>query len=184
MTFRVLGSRRLARGIFMDFMRVHVLGPDGSGSVRDMVAHPGGVGVLPIDGDDVLLVRQYRVAAGGPLLEIPAGKRDVSGEDPAETAVRELEEEVGARPVSLISLGETFPSPGYTNEVIHLFAADGIVLTERRPDGAEEHHAEVIRMPLSEVVAGVRGGSIIDSKTQIAVMLWTAMRNPELLGPG
>lgn len=176
MNFRVLGARRLARGVFLALERVHLLGPHGEAAVRDVVRHPGGVAVLPVDGTDVLLVRQYRVAAGGPILEIPAGKRDRAGEDPALAAVRELEEEIGAVPVSMVTLGPMLPSPGYTDEVIHLYVADGIVLTERRPDGAEEHHAEVVRMPLGEALAMVEDGRIADAKTQIALLWWARRR--------
>lgn len=149
---------------------------------RDVIRHPGGVAVLPIDGQEVVLVRQYRVAIGDHVLEIPAGKLDGSDEPPPEGARRELEEEIGFAPTTLISLGRMLPSPGYTDEVIHLFAADGILPSDaaskanRRPDGVEEEHSEIVRMTMDEAFDGIESGMLTDAKTQVALLRWTTLR--------
>lgn len=172
MRFTEEGSTTLGQGIFMRLERVTLRAPDGSTHARDVLRHPGSVAVLPVEGDRVWLVRQYRVAMGRPLLEIPAGKRDVTDEPPVETAVRELGEELGMRASEWMSLGSMEPSPGYTDEVIHLFAASGIVPTTRRPEGVEEAEAEIVEMSIDEALAAVDDGTITDAKTQIALLRW------------
>lgn len=149
-----------------------VEGPDGDQAHRDVVRHPGGVGVLPVDGDHILLVEQFRVAVGAPILEIPAGKLDSPEEEPATAAARELEEEMGFRPSGLEPLGAMWPSPGYTDELIHLFAATGLQAVSRRPDGVEEAHARTVRIPVDEAMASLWRGGIVDAKTQLALLLW------------
>lgn len=174
MSFESLGVRRLARGVFLELERIHLLGPDGGSAVRDVVRHPGGVAMLPIDRRGRMwFFRQYRVAIGREVLEIPAGKLDVPGED-LETAVRrELSEELGAEGGTISALGRMLPSPGYTDEVIHLYAVDGIVAGRRRPDGLEEHHAEVVVLPVDDVMAMLDAGEIEDAKTQLALLTWS-----------
>ena len=178
MSLRRLGFDRLASGIFLHLDRVWLEGPGGERHARDVIQHPGGVAVLPVDGDDVLLVRQYRVAVDRWVLEIPAGKLDQPGEPPDEAARRELTEELGVHAKRLVALGSTLPSPGYTSEEIHLFAAEGILDGERAPHGLEEESAELIRMPLREALQLVDEGQIIDAKTQIALSLWARRSMP------
>lgn len=176
MRLETLGSRRRGSGVFLSLEAIHLIGLHGEPAVRDVIRHPGGVGVLPVDSEDVILVRQYRVAVGRAILEIPAGKLDVPGEPLEASAARELEEETGYCTQRLLRLGSMLSSPGYTDEVIHLFAADGIVGTVRRPDGAEEHLAEVVRVPIGEALEMVDRGEIDDAKTQMALLLWLRMR--------
>lgn len=168
--------RRLGSGVFLGLDRVHLLGPDHATSLRDVVRHPGGVGILPIDGDDVWLIQQFRVAAGRRVLEIPAGKLDQSFESVEQAAERELSEELGISAVELIRIGQLLPSPGYTDELIYLYAANGIVPGERRPDGAEERDAKVVRLPFSRGLELLEQGEIDDAKTQIALLLWARRR--------
>lgn len=178
MSLRRLGFDRLASGVFLHLDRVWLEGPDGGRHARDVIQHPGGVAVLPVDGDDVLLVRQYRVAVDRWVLEIPAGKLDQPGEVPEQAAVRELVEEIGVHPRRLVALGSTLPSPGYTSEEIHLFVADGILDGERAPHGLEEESAELVRIPLREALQLVDDGQIVDAKTQIALSLWARRSMP------
>lgn len=168
MTLRIVDSRVRATGHIIDFVEVDIQGDDGVVHQRDVVRHPGGVGVVPVIGSDVVLVRQYRVAMDEPVLEIPAGKLD-RGEDPQAAAARELEEELGMTG-RLGRLGSLLVSPGYTDERIHLFVADDIVAGSRRPDGAEEHEAEIVQLPLQEALAMVEDGQIVDAKSQIALL--------------
>lgn len=172
MSLRRQGFDRLASGVFLHLDRFWLEGPDGERHARDVIQHPGGVAVLPIDGEDVLLIRQYRVAVDRWVLEIPAGKLDQTEEAPEAAAFRELVEELGARPRRLVALGSTLPSPGYTSEEIHLFVADGILDGERSPHGLEEESAELVRIPLREALQLVDDGEIVDAKTQIALSLW------------
>ena len=168
MNFRIVGSETRATGAIIEFLDIALQGPDGAVHSRDVIRHPGGVGVVPIVGEDVVLVRQYRVALDRPILEIPAGRLE-PGEAPAIAGERELVEELGMTG-RLVPLGALHVSPGYTDEIIHLFAAVDIVESDREPHGAEELEAEVIRLPLTEALQMVGDGRITDAKTQIALM--------------
>lgn len=174
MSFESLGVRRLARGVFIELDRIHLLGPDDGAAVRDVIRHPGGVAMLPIDDRGrIWFVRQYRVAVDREVLEIPAGKLDVAGEGLEEAVRRELAEELGAEGGTIVPLGRMLPSPGYTDEVIHLYLVDGIVAGRRRPDGLEEHHAEVVVLPGARVMEMLDAGDIEDAKTQLALLMWS-----------
>lgn len=178
MGFEAVDRTTVGRGTFLELEAVTLRGPDGMTVRRDVVRHPGGVAVLALDDRKrVVMVRQYRVAFACNVLEIPAGKLDHPGETPHAAAVRELEEEIGYRPVRLESLGRMLPSPGYTDEVIHLYAAEGIVESpDRRPDGVEEQHAEVMRITVERALGMIESGEITDAKTQIALLRWNARR--------
>jgi len=171
--FTQTGVTTLGTGVLVRLERVILQAPDGTTHPRDVLRHPGGVAVLPVDGGQVWLIKQFRVAVNRDLLEIPAGKRDVGGEPPVETARRELYEEMGMTATDWVSLGTLEPSPGYTDEVIHLFAASGIVAEARRPDGVEEVEAEMVVMTVDHAMAAIDTGSITDAKTQIALMKWS-----------
>ena len=148
--------------------------PDGRESTRELVSHPGGVGVAALtDGGELLLVQQYRYPYGAVLTEIPAGKRD-PGEEPLETGRRELEEETGYVADRYEPLGTVYPSPGYTDEVIHLYLATGLHKTAAHPDEGEFLH--VLRGPLSRLVQQALDGKLPDAKTQIAILkVWQKM---------
>ncbi len=152
--------------------------PDGSVAGREVVEHPGGVGVLALnDAGEVLLVRQFRYPYGELLIEIPAGKRD-PGEDPLTTGKRELEEETGVTADRFIPLGRVYPTPGYCDEVIHLFMATGLHITAAHPD--EDEFLDVLRMPLASLVEAVMRGEIPDAKTQIAALkAWQIIKENE-----
>ena len=144
-----------------------VMLPDGGTAKRELVRHPGAVAVVPLIGDDVLMVRQFRVAAGRVLLEIPAGTLN-PGEDPRLCAEREMQEETGYRPGNLESLGGIFVAPGYTTEFIHLFLATD--LTESRLEMDEDEFIELVRMPLANVLAMIDRGEIEDGKSTSALL--------------
>ena len=163
-------SRRFDGRVFA-VEEVDLTDPSGTAFTRDVVRHPGSVAVVPILGDDVVLLRQYRAPAGMEVLEIPAGTRDVAGETAATTAVRECEEEIGYRPGSVTLLAEFFNSPGYTDEYTMLFRADALEPVAGRPADPEEAHAHVVRIPLAEAVAMARRGDIVDVKTLVAILL-------------
>ncbi len=142
--------------------------PDGTTAKREVVEHPGGVGVIALtDEKEVLLVQQYRYPYGEITTEIPAGKRDPD-EDPSETGKRELAEETGATADCFTPLGTIYPTPGYCDEVIHLYLATGLHFAEMHPD--EDEFLDVLRLPLATLVERVMAGDIPDAKTQIAAL--------------
>lgn len=168
MTLHIVDSRVRATGRIIEFIEVDIEDDDGTLHKRDVIRHPGGVGVVPFTGEDVFLVRQYRVAMDAPVLEIPAGKLE-PGEDVGLAASRELKEELGMTG-RLRSIGSLLVSPGYTDERIHLYVAEDIVAGTRQPDGAEEHEAEIVQIPLRRALSMVEDGQIVDAKSQIALL--------------
>lgn len=149
-----------------------VLLPDGTKSVRECVRHSGGAAVLFIEDNKVALVRQYRYLYGKEIYEIPAGKVD-EGEDPAAAALRELEEETGYRAKKLTPLLKIYPSPGYTDEIIHIYLAEDCEKTRQRLDDGEFLTCEFF--PLEEVVKMMEEGEICDAKTVAAVYKYCYM---------
>jgi ADP-ribose pyrophosphatase len=142
--------------------------PDGREVGLDVLRHPGAAAVLPLtDRGAILMIRQFRHAADGFLWEIPAGTLD-PGESPVDCAHRELAEEARVRAVEMIPLGEILPVPGYSTERIHLFLARGLEAADGRLD-ADELIAEVRPVPVGEVVAWLRDGSLVDAKSSVAV---------------
>lgn len=148
---------------------------DGTPAVREIVDHRGSVVVVPILGNDVVLVRQGRYAVSRSLLELPAGTRE-AGEAEADCAARELAEETGYRPDHLEDLGFYYPSPGYTTEGMHFFLARRLVPEARTPDADER--IEVVAMPLATAFHRARTGGFRDLKTTAGLLLVAARRGP------
>lgn len=169
--FRVLGGRTVARLAFLALERIHLLDPDGNAMVRVAVRHPGAVAVVPLIGDDVVLLEQYRAPVERSLLEIPAGKLDDGVGDLEATARRELEEEVGLRAERIERLLDTWTTPGFSDERITIFAAFDPVPVDQRPHGVEETHARVVRMPLRDALTAIDTGRITDAKTIIGLLV-------------
>ena len=169
--FRTLGSRTIAEEAFLRLDRATVVTPDGAAIKRVVVAHPGAVAVVPIIGDDVILIEQHRAPIGRSLLEIPAGKLDVPGEDRRDTAERELEEEIGFTPGRLEHLTDLLTTPGFSDECITIYLATDLKAVPARPMGAEEHNATVVRMRLADAIEDVRAGVITDAKTVAGLLL-------------
>ena len=143
--FEIVGDTAVHTGFVIDVVQAQMRDPEGGMHSRDVVRHPGAVSVLPLHDDDtVTLVRQYRVAPDGDLLEIPAGKADVEGEAAVELARRELAEEVGLEAESCERLAGFFLSPGYSNEWHETFLATGLSKVPSAADGAEERHMDVL----------------------------------------
>ena len=136
---------------------------------REVVEHPGGVTILPVDGDgNCYMVRQFRYPFGREILEIPAGKLNGKDEDPAKAAARELLEETGAVAGELVSLGEFYPTPAYSDEVIHMFAARKLTFGDDCLD--DDEFLNVGLMPLDGLVSEIMCGNVPDGKTQAAVL--------------
>lgn len=148
--------------------------PNGAAAEREVVEHPGGVCVAALtDENELLFVRQFRYPYKEVVLELPAGKRDRANEDPLTCGKRELLEETGATAAEYVSLGRVYPTPGFCNEVIHLFLARGLSFGEARPD--EDEFVEVERIPLDQAVTMVMNNEIPDAKTQIAILKTAAL---------
>lgn len=173
--FSVAGQQVIHEGAVVTFFVAEIEDADGNRFDRDLVRHPGAVAVVPIDGDDVLLVQQYRAALDGDLIEIPAGKRDVAGEPPIETAHRELEEEVGMRAGSMVPLINVHHSPGFCDEYGHIFLATDLTEVPQRREGPEEQVMTIHRTPLATAVDMCLDGRITDAKT-VAALLAAAHR--------
>lgn len=168
MTEKKLTSQEIYQGRIIRVRRDEVLLPNGHTSVREVVEHPGGVGILALDGDgSALLVRQFRYAFGRTLLEIPAGKRE-KGEEPLYTAQRELQEETGATAEEWLPMGTLIASPGCYDEVLYLYLARGLHFGETSPD--EDEFLSVERMGLDELVERCMSGEITDAKTVCAAL--------------
>jgi len=149
------------RIIKLDLLDVRL--PDGKEARREVIRHPGAVAIVVLDdAKNVLLVRQYRAAAGKILLEIPAGTLN-PGEVPLTCALRELQEETGFRAEKLDALGGIYTAPGYTTEFIHLFYATGLI--ESRLNMDEDEFIEVERVPFTEALAMIDRGEIADGKS-------------------
>jgi ADP-ribose pyrophosphatase len=163
-----LGTREIYRGRTFNVDVDKVRLPGGAEAELELVHHRGAAAVVPVLGDGtVLLVRQYRYATGGWLLEIPAGKLD-GGESPETCAGREAEEEVGYRPSKLEPLGWIWSSPGFADEKIWLFLATGLQEAKQELEHDEILHVE--RMPFQEAVEKAARGEIHDAKSAVALL--------------
>lgn len=172
---RRLWSRTVFDGRLLEVCVDGVELPDGGRAERELVRHPGASAVLPVlsaggNGPTepaVVLVEQYRYAVGRPLLEIPAGTLE-PGEDALSCARRELREETGLRGGELRSLGAVYTSPGFTDEVVHLYVAADPERGEPSPEAGETLRCREV--PLAEALDRVEQGEIADAKTVCALL--------------
>jgi len=142
--------------------------PNGVTVELEVVRHPGAAAMVPLKEDGtVILIRQFRLAAGGFIYEIPAGKLQ-PGEDPKLCAERELIEEIGQRATRIEKLSTFFTAPGFTDETMHLFKCTGLVPATQNLDHDEV--LEIVEMPLEQAIELVRDGSIRDAKSMIGLM--------------
>jgi len=166
---RVLSTRRIHEGRICALREDTVQLANGNTAFREIVEHAPVVAIVPIDSNgDVILVRQYRLAAKEALLEAPAGLVD-DGEDLEAAAQRELQEETGYRAADLRRLGGFFVSPGFCTEFIHIYLATG--LTESPLQGDEDEDITVERVSLPEALRLVETGAIKDAKSVAGILL-------------
>jgi ADP-ribose pyrophosphatase len=145
--------------------------PDGDRVERDLVRHPGAVSVVPVVGDEAILVRQYRAALDADLLEIPAGKRDIPDEPPEVCATRELIEEIGMRPGKLELLARFYNSAGFSDEYSYVFLGTDLEEDQAAAHGVEEEYMTVERVRLDDVPALIESGELCDAKSIIGLTL-------------
>ena len=166
--FERIASETVYQGGFFSVRRDTYRHEDGEEVERDIATHPGAVGVVVLDGEDLWFVRQPREAVGSPdLLELPAGKLDQEGESPLETAKRELAEEIGKQAADWESLGSFYTSPGFADEEVHLFLATGISDVDERPAVEHDERIDVEVRPLADLDAILAEAK--DSKTLIGL---------------
>jgi len=173
LTFRKRGEQVVYTGSLVTAVRAEFEAPDGTAFERDVVHHPGAVVVVPVlaGGKSVLMVRQFRAAADRVLLEVPAGKRDVDGEPVEITAKRELEEEVGMRAGRVQKLAEFYNSPGFCDELSHVFMATDMEPVPVSAQGVEEQHMTIEEVALDDVPALIATGELVDAKSIIGLCL-------------
>ena len=170
--FRKRAERLVHQGSLISVAVGTFEAPDGTTFQRDIVHHPGAVSIVPVDDERaVFMVRQYRAAIDADLLEIPAGKRDVEGEPPEETARRELQEEVGMRAGRLQKLAEFYNSPGFSDERSWVFLAVDLEPCDMSAHSPEEQEMTVERVPLDEVPMLIGTGRLLDAKSIIGLCL-------------
>lgn len=169
--FRFLGSEVVHQGHVIELYEVRFETPDGSEMTRDVIRHPGAVSVVPLlESGEVVLVRQFRAPLGREMLEIPAGKLDVAGENLDEAARRELAEEVGLGAEHLEPLVTFHNSVGFSDEESHVFLATGLTPVPRDRQGPEEMAMQEVRMSLDDALRAVSEGAITDGKTVLGLM--------------
>jgi 8-oxo-dGTP pyrophosphatase MutT (NUDIX family) len=164
-----LGTRRIARTRYLTLERDYLIETSGRWAVREIVRHPGSVVVIPWDGSRVALIEQYRHATGRRILELPAGKLDVAGEPPDQTARRECVEEVGLDPGSLTLVHGCFASPGFTDEYSLIYLAEDLAPAEANPQGMEEEGSRIVWMTAAEAANALGGDGFEDSKTIVGI---------------
>lgn len=168
LTEKTLSRKDVYTGLLVNVHIDEVLLPNGHTAQREVVEHVDGVAVLALDErNNVLAVTQYRYVFGKTLLEIPAGKLD-EGENPVNGALRELREETGAVPDSLLPLGPILPACGCYGETLHLFLARGLHFEAQNLD--DDEFLTVERIPFAEMVHRCVNGEIEDAKTVVAVL--------------
>jgi len=166
--FERLGAETVHEAKIFTVTRERFRHEDGEEVEREIVRHEGAVGIVAHDGEHVWLVRQPREAPGVPdLLEVPAGKLDEEGEDPLQTAQRELAEEIGKAAAHWEPLHEFFSSPGFTDEKVFLFLATG--LSDRSAETEENERIDIVPWPLERLDDAI--AECRDSKSLIGLLL-------------
>jgi ADP-ribose pyrophosphatase len=167
--YQRLTTERVYSGRLLKIDRDRVRLPNDAETDLEIVRHPGASAIVPfVTPDEVLLIRQFRYAAGGFILEVPAGTLN-AGEAPESCARREVEEESGHRAGRLDLLGSILTTPGFTDEVIHLWAAHDLTPVPQRLDADEVLSVE--RMPFADALERIRSGEIRDAKSICALMM-------------
>lgn len=175
---KIISSKEVLKNKLFRVVDEVATDPSGFEIHRSIVRHPGSAVMMPVDGENrVLLVRQFRLPAQQELWELPAGRLD-PGESPLETAKRELREETGYQARNWVKLASYWPSPGYVDEKMDLFLARE--LTEGKAEPMDDERIEMRWFPEDELAAMVRGGDIHDGKTLIGFYAWQDYRRNDI----
>jgi ADP-ribose pyrophosphatase len=172
-----LNKKVIFQGNIIDMEKYDIELPNKKKATREVIRHPGAVGILVIDDEDkIWLVEQYRFPIAKNLLEIPAGKID-KGEDPEQTAKRELEEETGIVSEELVSLGKIYTTAGFSDEVIHLYLAKNITISSQKLD--EDEFLDIIKMDYNDFKRKIFKNEITDSKTLAAFARYELLKQSQ-----
>lgn len=170
---KTLSTEKVFDGCLLKVMVDEVKLPDGSEAVREYINHQGGVCVAALDKDNnIYFVRQYRYPYHEEVWELPAGKLE-KGQTPLENGKRELMEETGCAGYSYISLGQMYPTPGYTDEITHLYACRVDSVGSNNTDSDE--FLEVRKIPFDKAVEMVLNNQLPDGKTQLCILKLKAL---------
>ena len=176
---RFVSKKTVWRGRAVNFRVDTVRLPDGKLATREFMDHPGAVGIVPLLGDRVVMVRQYRHPVGQVTLELPAGKLD-KGESALSCVKRELREETGYSARSIKPLLQYWPTPAFANEVLHMFVAEGLRPGKMGTD--EDEFLECVTVPFEKALGMIRRGEIKDSKTVIGLLACAVYRSYQIAG--
>ena len=167
---KTLTSNTLYEGKIIELRVDEVELPNGERSKRELIKHPGAVAIIALTDDNKLvLVEQFRKALERTIIEIPAGKIE-QGEDPAQTAIRELEEETGYKANEFVYIQSFATSPGFADEIIHLYLGTSLQKVENPAPGDEDEFIGLLECSIEEVEAMLKDGRIYDAKTAYAVL--------------
>lgn len=176
--FDVVDSEIRYTGAILALRLDQVAMPGGRTAEREVIEHHGAVAVVAVDEDDcIVLVNQYRHPVGRRLLELPAGLLDVPGEDPLRAVQRELAEETGLAAASYSVLVDVAASPGFTDETVRIFLAEGLTEVDRPEAHDEEADIELVRIPVDEAVTRVLSGEIVNASAVAGVLAAAAVRS-------
>ncbi len=171
---KTVSSEKVFEGRIIKVKVDRVEMPDGSVATRELVEHPGGVGIVAItDKDEIILVEQYRKPLDKAIYEIPAGKLD-PGEHHRTCGIRELGEETGLSAKVFDYMGFIYPSPGFTDEVTHVYLAKELTQGETHPD--DDEFLDVKKVPFDTALKMVMDGEINDAKSVFGILKYNMMR--------
>ncbi|TAA72505.1 NUDIX hydrolase [Planococcus salinarum] len=172
---KTISSERIYEGKIINLKVDEVSLPNGHTSKRELIEHPGAVAIVAITAEKkIIMVEQYRKALERSIIEVPAGKLE-KGEDPETTAMRELEEETGYTAASLQLIQSFSTSPGFADEVVHLFFAEGLSKSQSGAVTDEDEFVELMEVTVEEAEQMMQDNRIYDAKTAFAV-LWAKQR--------
>ena len=166
---KTITSEQIYKGQVVSLKKDKVLCPNGEESVREIITHRGGVGILIKVDDKFIIEKQFRYALGKEIYELPAGKLEAD-EEPLEAAKRECLEETGYKPLEMIHLGDMSPTCGYSTEIIHFYYCSKSVKAERHLDSDE--FIDIMYMSLEEIEKMIKEDQIVDSKILAVLTLY------------
>ncbi|NWO12235.1 NUDIX hydrolase [Virgibacillus sp.] len=172
---KTIRSKQIFTGNIVHLQVDDVKLPNGKEAKREIIKHPGAVGIIPITKDNkIVLVEQFRKPLEKSILEIPAGKLE-PGEDPETTAIRELEEETGYTTEELSFVTSFYSSPGFANELMYIYITDQLEPLDESVDGDEDEFIEIVELSLEEAKQYVEAERIHDAKTKYAILYLHAL---------
>lgn len=173
---KVISDELIYKGKIIEVKKELLILPNNKQAIREFVHHSKAVAIIPIINDEIIFVKQYRTGTKDYMIELPAGLVE-ENEDPQQCAIRELQEEIGYEPTKLTYYGEYYLSPGFCDESIYLFLAEGLKYNPKKPD--EDEFIEIIKLPLSKIkefmknnMSSSEHNTKLDAKTILGISLY------------